>query len=215
MCPIKPWSCDACAAQETQKLIDNFPGVVITNVEQFRVVANQLWVQGLVGMLHCPQPLSPWCKRQEAGWDFLYMGCSTTELNSFAEVPMLQCLLNLQIPQRLWLSKPATVNRRGEVVPEEWYFQCPTPCGEYTCEQCLRNFKKHCAMYAEAGVEASSFVIQAINAFGYLQSNIDDNFTVTIAVCTQMSACPCLPGSFIIMSLVLQHTGRRIPNGRV
>ena len=88
----------------------------------------------------------------------------------------------LQITTKLWDSKPATVNRRGEVVPEEWFFTCPTPCDEYTCEECVIRFRKHCAMYAEAGVEASSFIIQAINTFGYRQNKIDDNFTVTISV---------------------------------
>ena len=48
VCPEKPWSCDECAAMETQNLIDRFPGVEITNNEEFRVVANQLWETGLV-----------------------------------------------------------------------------------------------------------------------------------------------------------------------
>ena len=88
----------------------------------------------------------------------------------------------VQIPNKLWENIPETTDRAGNIVPEQWYFVCPTPCGEYTCEQCLQIVGKHCAMYAEAGVEASSFIIQAINTFGYRQISIDDNFTVTIAV---------------------------------
>jgi hypothetical protein len=44
-------------------------------------------------------------------------------------------------------------------------------------------------MYATAGIESSSFLIQAVNTFGYRQLNIDDNFTVTITVRTRVPEC--------------------------
>ena len=47
VCPMKPWSCDECAAEETQKLIDNL-NIAITNTEEFRVQAIQAYNSGRV-----------------------------------------------------------------------------------------------------------------------------------------------------------------------
>lgn len=65
--------------------------------------------------------------------------------------------------------------------PDTYSFSCPEPCDEYTCEQCLRLFKRHCALYVQAGQPFAAYVF-ALNAFGRQQKYIsDDNFTVTIS----------------------------------
>lgn len=51
-CPVKPWTCDECAQNETDFLLTNFPTATITNDQEFREVATDLYNAGLVSP--CP-----------------------------------------------------------------------------------------------------------------------------------------------------------------
>jgi hypothetical protein len=48
-CPVKPWSCDECAQNETDFILNTFPTVSITNDQEFREVSTDLFNSGLVG----------------------------------------------------------------------------------------------------------------------------------------------------------------------
>ena len=65
--------------------------------------------------------------------------------------------------------------------PDTYSFGCPEPCDEYTCDECVRLFNRHCALYITAGSPYTA-QIYALNAFGRQQKYIsDDNFTISIA----------------------------------
>lgn len=105
----------------------------------------------------------------------------SNSVHSAFTVPALStCVCPSQYPYKLFVETEASTDRYGNDVPVSYEFKCPRPCDEYECVECVRLFQTPCAMYATAGVESTSFLIQAVNTFGYRQLSIDDNFTVTI-----------------------------------